>query len=298
MTFRRLMLAGILLSAGPAQAECLGACADAMLGALIALVVYVILGIVTLVMLIRSKWRRAGLKLLVAVVVAAVGVPLLSQAWVAWKLRGTEAQEIVGTLPDLDAKTTLMVAEAISACYYDPCGLFVEARGERGTFALPIDALQGVDPAKPIDLASLPLELWQPGVAGPNTPRSRPLTAEERAAAAAQIDYLVVFRKTWFAEGHGPIEAGLMRRPGLEGLRDSERANIVMGPVSGGALDLAGMPIDLLDLWLEDRPLALILAPYNRQSADNEIAGRTAVEGLLCAGTADSQGWDCDYALH
>lgn len=294
---RRMTLAGVLLAAGPARAECMGSCADAMFGALIAVVLYGILGVAILVMLKRAKWRRAGVKLLVAAVVVAVGVPLLSQAWVAWKLRGTEAREIVGSIPDLSAKTTLMIAETVDACYYDPCALFVEARGERGTIALPIDALRGFDTGQPLDLSDLPLELWQPAVGGPNTPRSRPLTAEERQAAAARIDYLVVFRKTWFAEEHGPIEAALMRRPGLEGLRDTERANIVMGPVEGRRLDLVGMNLDLLDLWLGDRALALILAPYNRQAAGNEVAGRVAVEGLLCTEGLVSLGWECDYAL-
>lgn len=294
---RRFLLASGLLAAGPARAECMGSCADAMFGALIAVVLYGILGVAILVMLIRAKWRRAGLKLLVASVVVAVGVPLLSQAWVAWKLRGTEAREIAGTIPDLSAKTTLMVAETDDACYYDPCALFVEARGERGTIALPIDALRGLDPTKALDLSELPLELWQPAVGGPNTPQTRPLTAEERREAAARIDYLVVFRKTWFSEDQGPIEAALMMRPGLKGLRDTERANIVMGPVEGGKLDLVGMKLDLLDLWLGDRALALILAPYNRQGAGNEVAGRAAVERVLCTEPVVLEDWDCDYAL-
>ncbi len=286
-----------LLVAGPARAECLGSCADALAGALIAIVVYGILGLVILVMLIRAKWRRAGLWVLGVSVLVAIGVPLLSQAWVAWKLRSTEAREIAGSLPDLGTKTTLMIAESVEACYYDPCALFVQARGEQGTIALPADALRQVDPGTPIDLAALPLELWQPALDGPNTPRARPLTAEEREAAAAEIDYLVVFRKSWFTEDHGPIEQALMQRPGLEGLRATERANIVMGPVEGGKLDLARMKLDLLDLRLSDRALALILAPYNTQEAGNGVAGRPELEAQLCGEPAQATGWDCAYAL-
>lgn len=297
MDGRRLIWAAALLTAGPAQAECLGSCADALGGALIAVLVYGILGLVVFVMLIRAKWRRAGLQILGLTAGVAIGVPLLSQAWVAWTLKGTERQEIVGSVPDLGTKTTLMIAETLDACYYDACALFVLSRGDRGTFALPIDALRNVDPGEPIALADLPLELWQPALDGPNTPRARPLTAEERKVAAAGIDYLVVFRKSWFTEDHGPIEQALMQRPGLEGLRATERANIAMGPVEGGRLDLVGMKLDLLDLWLADRALALILAPYNTQAAGNAIAGRPAVEGLLCGEAAISQGWDCDYAL-
>jgi hypothetical protein len=286
-----------LLVAGPARAECLGSCADALAGALIAIVVYGILGLVILVMLIRAKWRRAGLWVLGVSVLVAIGVPLLSQAWVAWKLRSTEGREIAGALPDLGTKMTLMIAESVEACYYDPCALFVQARGEQGTIALPADALRQVDPGTPIDLAALPLELWQPALDGPNTPRARPLTAEEREAAAAEIDYLVVFRKSWFTEDHGPIEQALMQRPGLEGLRATERANIVMGPVEGGKLDLARMKLDLLDLRLSDRALALILAPYNTQEAGNGVAGRPELEAQLCGEPAQATGWDCAYAL-
>lgn len=297
MSHWRVVLAGVLLAAGPARAECMGSCADAMLGALIAVVGYGILGIAILIMLMRDKWRRTGLKVLVASVVVAVGVPLLSQAWVAWKLRGTEEREVVGTIPDLSAKTTLMVAETSDACYYDPCALFVQSRGERGTIALPIDALRQVDPRKPVALTDLPLELWQPAINGPNTPRSPPLTTEERQAAADGIDFLVVFRKSWFTEAHGPVEVALMQRLGLEQLRATERANVVMGPVEGGKLDLVGMKLDLLDLWLGNRALALILAPYNLQDAGNEVAGRADLEKQLCGEAVQSLGWDCAYAF-
>ncbi len=296
MADRRLISAAVLLTAGSAQAECLGSCADALAGALIAIVIYGVLGIVVLVMLIRAKWRRAGLWVLISVTVVAVGLPLLSQAWVAWKLKGTVGRELVGSVPNLDTKATLLVTDSLDACYYDPCGLFVQSRGERGTFALQIDAMREVDLGKPLDLSELPLEFWLQTVDGSNTPRSRPLTPQEQEATRA-IDYLVVLRKNWFSEDQGPVEAALKHRPGLEGLRETERANIVMGPVVGGKLDLVGMKLDLLDLRLLDSALALILAPHNTQEAGNEIAGRATVVDLLCGEAAVSQGWDCEYIL-
>ena len=62
-------------------------------------------------------------------------------------------------------------------------------------------------------------------------------------------------------------------------------------------LDLGGMQLDLMDLWLDWRPLALILAPYNRQDPGNSMAGVEALEAALCTTTATAQGVDCDYAL-
>lgn len=67
-----------------------GCCAKALEGALLAMLGYGILGIVLLVMLIRAKWRRAGVRLFIAAVLLAVGLPLVSQGWrpgscVGWK---------------------------------------------------------------------------------------------------------------------------------------------------------------------------------------------------------------------
>ncbi|MBL9052075.1 MAG: hypothetical protein JNK19_18320 [Tabrizicola sp.] len=291
------LLGLVAVLAGPVQAECLGSCADSLVGALIAILVYGIIGLVVLVMLIREKWRRRGLKLLVLTILAAVGVPLLSQGWAWWKLQATEGREIVGTMPDLNSRTPLFLSGTVDACYYDACALFLLNAGETGTFALPISALEGLETGKPLDLADLPLELWQRPSDGSSTPRSRPLTPEERLSAASQIDYLMVLRKSWYAENNGPIETGLRQRPELASLRDTELANIVMGPISGGKLDLVGMQIDLLDLWLDHRALALILAPYNTQDAGNTIAGHDAVLAALCSEAAQAQQWDCEYAL-
>lgn len=300
MRIARLGGVGVLmfgLPSGPAQAECLGSCADGLVGALVAMLVYGTLGLVVLVMLIREKWRRGGVRLLGGTVLVAVGLPLASQGWLAWKLRGMESLEITGTLPDLTGKTPLLISDSITACYYDACGLLLAGRGEAGTVAVPISALAGLDPSQPIDLAQLPLELWQPPSTGSSEATARQLTNDERRAAAAKIDYLILLGNPWYSDEPGPIEAALRLRTGMDGLGASERASIALGPVSDGKLELATMSLDLLDLWLADEALALILAPYNTQDPGNEIAGRDGVEDLLCTEAALKQGWDCDYAL-
>ena len=84
---RRMIELGIVLAgASPARAECLGSCLDGMVAALASIAAYAVIGIVLLVMLIRAKWRREGLWGLGVVAVLALGVPLVSLGWQAWKL--------------------------------------------------------------------------------------------------------------------------------------------------------------------------------------------------------------------
>ena len=114
MRERRLIGLGLLLSAAtPARAECLGSCLDDMAAALASIAAYGVIGIVLLVMLIRAKWRRAGLWGLGIVTVLAVGVPLISQAWVGWKLSRMEAREIAGEPPALATRTPLLITPAM-----------------------------------------------------------------------------------------------------------------------------------------------------------------------------------------
>lgn len=299
MTLAKLAIltAPILVLAVPARAECMGSCMDGVIGTLIAMLVYGVLGLVILILLIRQKWRRGGVKLLLVVALVAVGLPLLSQAWHAWKLRTMETREIAHTLPDLQGKTVLLLTESTMACYYDLCNLLLLDRGEAGAFALPIAALEGLDTGQPLALADLPLELWQPPAEGTGDPRSRPLTEAERQDAAGRIDYLIVQPRPWNTDLPEAAEAGLRHRPALSGLTASERVNFAFGPVEAGKLDLAGMPLDLLDLWLDGRSLALILAPYNTQDPGNSVANHDALVEALCTRIAQEQDLDCDYAL-
>lgn len=73
--------------------------------------------------------------------------------------------------------------------------------------------------------------------------------------------------------------------------------NLAFGPVEGGKLDLAGMSLDLLDFRLNDRALALILAPYNTQDPGNSVANHDALVEALCSKIAQEQNMDCDHSL-
>lgn len=271
----------LTLAAGPAWAECLGSCADDLAAALFSLVVYGLIGLVLLVMLIRRKWRRAGLWGLGIVVVLALGVPLLSQAWGRWAMRGVEAREVVGTPPPLASRTPLLVTPD-EYCSDNACEAVLRSRAAAGAYVVRTMALDGMNLTGAVPLADLPLEFWaQPQPGGEITRRT--LTSAERQVAASLIDYLVVTTWPYFSPNPGPIEAALRTNPDLSGMGESEAVRLMLAPLDPGAgLALASVRPDLLDLSLWNRPLAIPLAPRNRQGAGNRPVGVDAAVGAIC----------------
>ncbi|MFN3992032.1 MAG: hypothetical protein ACK4IU_03885 [Tabrizicola flagellatus] len=160
MAVRRWIGPGLALAAaGPARAECLGACANDLLAALVSILVYALIGIVLLVMLIRPKWRRAGLWGLGLSVLLALGPPAVSQGWQAWKLRAVEAREVVGDPPSLAQRKPLLIAPR-PYCRDEVCGEVLRRRGQGPVYVVPGEALTGMDLSGPVALADLPLETW------------------------------------------------------------------------------------------------------------------------------------------
>lgn len=278
---RRSGLVIAILAAGPAQAECLGSCADDLLAALISLVVYGVIGIVLLVMLIRAKWRRAGLWALAVGLVLAIGLPLISQGWLSWRLRSMEAHEIVGTPPPLADVTPLMIAPD-SYCEDSPCGAVLEGRGSTGLYVLPVEGLSGFDLTRPIPLADLPLQHWSWSTTGVG--ERRVLTEDERREAAGRIDYLIVTSWPYTQGEPGAIEAALRPNPVLEGLSPDAAVRLLMArlPSIADGLSFATMGFDLLDLTLTSRAMALPLAPRNTQRADNRPTGIEQAVAAIC----------------
>ncbi|MFZ1470281.1 MAG: hypothetical protein WAT09_15085 [Paracoccaceae bacterium] len=281
---------------GVVEAECLSANCYAGLEALIAsVVVYGLLVLVLVVMLARRKWRRAGGILLAVVLALAVGVPLVSQGWQAWKLYAMERREVLGTLPDIDARVPLMISQQ-SHCDYGACMSVLAGAGARGVTVLPPAALEGLDLSQPIDLAEVPLEHW--AITSGHTTTQRVLSAEDRQAEVARIDYIILTAGPFYLSRPGPVEAALVLNPGFSGLGNDEILRLGMAPLpSKGWLSVADLQFDLADLWLADETLAVPLAPLNTLPADNTNPGADAAAQVLCPLYSGVPDQDCLYAL-
>jgi hypothetical protein len=277
-----LVMGLIAGAATPLQAECMGACQDALAAALASIAVYGLIGLAVLVMLIRAKWRRAGLWTLTVATVLAIGVPLLSQGWLAVKKLMMQRQEIVGRPPALSDRTPLLIAHDWS-CDYGACGAVLMGRGAAGVYAVPPEALSDLDLSGPTPLADLPLEFWAASDNGPL--RRRQLTPDQRHKAAGEIDYLVYMAASTYLAGPGPVDAALRLNPAI-GLGRGAKVQMLLAPLdpASGVLSIAELRPDLLDLSLTTRALAIPLAPYNTQTANDGPASLDLLVQAICPG--------------
>ena len=292
-SWQRVVGAGLVLALPPSRlrAECLGSCMDNMVADLASILVYGLIGIVLLVMLIRAKWRRAGLWTAAIVASLALVPPLASQIWVAWKLARMEAREVLGVPPTMTGRVPLLITPDRN-CQYSSCEAVLAGREAAGILVLAPDALAGLDPARPVDLAGLPLEHWFDPDAVPGQEARRSLSATERRVAAAGIDYLIVTNWAYHLSDPGPVEAGLRDNPALRQMGGSESVRLLLAPLpEKGFLSFAGLQPDLLDLTLLDRPLALPFAPLNRKPAANVAIGTDVAVRAICPG---SEGYELE----
>lgn len=173
--------------------------------------------------------------------------------------------------------------------------LMHKTQGPGGILAARLSSLKGLDFTKPVALADLPLELhsiedapeallpgpdaaaepWViPAEDGGDAPgqalkdhsdmddvpgeafRIRALSAEERKAAAQEIDYVIISG----CRDHSLIDRGLDLHPGLQDLPFDTRVSLAFAPLQKGAgvLDLAALDFDLLDLDWRDMAEGLI----------------------------------------
>jgi hypothetical protein len=267
----------------PVAAECLGSCLDGLVATLVSMLVYGVIGIVLLVMLIRAKWRRAGLWSLGGLALLALGVPLVSQAWVGWTLRGVEALEIVGTPPSMAERTPLLITPD-ETCQYSACEAVVLGRGAAGVHVVARSALDGLDLTEATAIADLPLEFWA-GLGGADgQPVRRYLTPDERKVVAAEVDYLIIANWPYHVSVPGPVDAALRQNPAFAGLASGAVVRLLLAPVqpAGGNLLVADLRPDVLDLTLTDRALAIPLAPKNTAAAGNGVVGLDVAAQAIC----------------
>ncbi len=251
-------------------------------------------------MLLRRVWRRAGLWALAAVLALAVGVPLISQGWLALRQARVHWAEIAGEPPAISARVPLVITQDWGCT--DACDSVLRGRGLSGAHVLRLGALAGADPGAALALADLPLEHWAYPAPTAEKPQHRTLTAEERREAAARIDYVVLVGPPFSLVWQFPADDGargalgqlLSANPALAGAAGQGFVHLAMAPMAAdGTLEPAALQFDVLDLWFDGRALGLPLAPGNWQRAANSRAAAAATVRALCPNVDGAPDWFC-----
>jgi hypothetical protein len=277
------------MSPGPLLAECTGGgCYDGIAAFLISVALYGLIGSVLLVMIAVGKWRRAGLRGLALVAALAIGVPLLSLGWQRVQLWWMERGEVLGVLPRMSERTPLLIAEDWT-CESGLCAAVLQGQGAAGVMAVPIEALEGLDPASDLVLADLPLEQWFRRPDG--ILQRRTLGEAERAEAARDIDYLILSQVTWYGSTSGALERGL-------DLGEGALLRLAMAPLDKGSgrVSLRELDYDYRDLVLTRAALGIPLAPGNWTTVWNDALAPDAVAQSLCGVAGAEPDWACSDA--
>ncbi len=301
-----LGLITLMASAGVAQAECVSAkCSNQITIFLVMAAGFALLAIVLVVMLIRPKWRKEGLILLALSLAVFAGIPLASQGWMAQKRAAMERREILGQPPAMADRTPLVITRG-SACDSGPCKSVLRGRGGAGAYVIPLASLDGFDLTKPIPLADLPLE-FQSFIPLGGQRVSRFLTEAERRDVARQIDYVILigpylegYRSNRSTPNHsGAIDHLLRGNPALAGQTEHEFVQLAMAPIdpASGALSLADLQFDLLELWFFGYALAVPLGPDSWTQQRNTKATTDLAAQSLCLAPDDTQDWFCAEGL-
>ena len=143
--------------------------------------------------------------------------------------------------------------------------------------------------ASDLVLADLPLERWTRGPDG--ILQRRTLGEAERAAAARDIDYLILSQVTWYGSVSGPLERGLDLGKGV-------LLRLAMAPVEAGSgrVSLRELDYDYRDLVLIRAALGIPLAPGNWTTVWNDALAPDAVAQSLCGVAGGEPDWTCSDA--
>jgi hypothetical protein len=295
LRFAATLAAALILLPHPARAECLGqGCYDLVFAFLAAIIGYVLLAIVLLVMLLRARWRKAGQRLLVVVLVVAVALPLAMQGWQSWKMSAMERREVQGTPPRLDSRMPLLLVDRTD-CMDTACAAILAARGQNGLYVLPLEALVGHDLTQPLALADLPLQHWRSSGLHSEEIAMRVLPPPTRKDVAGKIDYVILSRWLLYQSTSGVAEAALRANPALAAMRQGELLHLAMAPVPSGAgqLSFADLRYDVLDLWLVDAAPGVPLLPGFDGMGNNINNAAEAAAQAICPLFDGAPDWPC-----
>ena len=304
MTVRRNLSWGLgvaALAAAPAQAECFSGCGYGTLIAIVALAGLAVLALVIFVMIKLGvgwliKWIVAAAVLAVAIPPAIIGYRHNHKQWLFEKL------DHAGPLPKLADRSPLVIIGGDLSDCPAPLERYVRAWAKEGVLAVTVWPVEEIDFDKPVRLVDLPLERHvggqssgeEPNYDGPYKGYSyhvRKLSAEDRAVAAAAIDYVVVAQCN---QRHDLFDA-FRAIPALQ--TDAERFDIelAMAPIEkgSGVLSVRDLKFDLLDLWYVGVTRGFLFA-NTRVGGSNTVPYDPAkLEAALCTKSDGTTMSDC-----
>ena len=300
---RGLALVSVL--AAPARAECFGNCGY---GAAIALVVGGGLALVGLVVFALVKLRLGWLlKWLFAALVILTLVPPTIRDWIhSARQRAAERVDFAGPLPRMDNRRALFLvldSNAFSGCPFEMQRHVEEESLTQDVLMVDTWSLEGIDFTKPLALADLPVlrQTIRTGMVGegadaqamPVTERSL-LLAEDRKAAVAGVDYLVISD----CYGQSGLSSALRLNPALQGTDAPLRIELAMAPLDGraGTLDLTQLTFDLLDVQYDGvTPGFLIFARERVGGINREPYDRKLLQDAFCIRSGGGTLPNCVY---
>ncbi|NJS40034.1 MAG: hypothetical protein HC783_14610 [Rhodobacteraceae bacterium] len=292
MTLARRMLIGVAVLpclGTTARAECFSGCGY---GTLIAIIVLGGLALVGLILFVMVKLGAGWLiKWVVGAAVLAVAVPPIVIAILhSHRQRVFEARDLAGPLPRLADRTPLVIIGGDLFQCPPPVERYIRAWAGKGVIVLTTWPIEGIDFTKPVALADLPLSLHVGGRTGTDPDAENPykgysyhvrsLTPEQRQAAAASIDYVVVAE---CSQRHDIFRA-FAANPALQEPADRFEVELAMAPVAkgSGTLSIPDLRFDLLDLGYLGYTEGFLFA-------EGQVGGRNSVpydlatlEAALC----------------
>lgn len=297
---------GVCLWSGPAQAECF----NCGYGTAIAMAVAVALAVLGLVMLVVVKlgigWT---IKWAIGALVLAVAIPpLVIDGLHARKQRAFEELDHVGPLPRLADKTPLVILGGDLMSCPDSLTRLVRAGAAEGVLTLPLSTVETTDFAKPVPLADLPIarhtsavETVDGGSAVDQEEavfteqrkfdRVTPLSTDDKAAAVAKIDYLIIAQ---CGDSHAFFDA-FQGVPTLQDVTDHFDVELALAPIEKGSgmLSVGALTFDLLDLRYGGVTRGFLLSGA-RYGGENQVPyDPVSLEKAFCSTTDGMIRPDC-----